>query len=664
MSLSAMSRRRPAYTGQYAFVRGEYAIGDERVPYYAISMTVTEATRYLQLARDLAITGRQPVNFDELFQRAVDEDRATGPIRDYLLGRDTLKFFNSFTVVLLPVDPDNRNAVKETYEDDPSGGPGDRPYEGMDRKTIGPVLIDSLPNQEVGYLRWNTERANAVILDGQHRFLALQNILASPQRGLLSPNKTRIPVLVLVLDHRAGFTPPTAQSSNVLLACRSIFVALNKHAVSVSKARTYLLDDQDLVSVTVRRLIAKELGSDVLSEASLQRIPLALVDWHSDQAKFDQSLYLTTVLSLYETVKTIYPPRRDDTDYEKLEEFVSDVTARVAPPPGLRWDEIELKKKIRAARLEERPFAFAAEEVDAISEAFADGIGQTLVRPLLQLKPYAELRERYAEAGFIGGDHELWLGSDSDTKKAIETRTGENPNTKANEISESVKADNLAFLVVFQRGLLLSAFAADQAREDLKEIWSLDAERFSVLNEWINRTNQRIVPRLKDPGFWIGTGIGPDRTINFTKVGTKGIKSLVLLAALCPMEELRKEASAWASGLPRTEDDAPAWELVNATGISYLDSDRAYTEAGTPELRMAAYQWLAEQFSRISPGRASGGVLAAIIREACMDLRNAVEAHIKKEVRTAGEEIPDRETLKQAAILLGARRLAALASTS
>ncbi|GGP99199.1 DNA sulfur modification protein DndB [Streptomyces mutabilis] len=661
MSLSAMSRRRQAYTGQYAFVRGEYAIGDERVPYYAISMTVTEATRYLQLARDLAITDRQPVNFEELFQRAVDDERAAGPIRTYLLQPGSLKFFNSFTVVLLPVDPGNRNAVMETYEDDPSG-PDDAPYEGMERNTIGPVLIDSLPNQEVGYLRWNTERAHAVILDGQHRFLALRKILDSAQRGLLSPNETRIPVLVLVLDPRAGFTPPTEQSSNVLLACRSIFVALNKHAVSVSKARTYLLDDQDLVSVTVRRLIASELGGDADSEASLKRIPLALVDWHSDQAKFDQSLYLTTVLSLYETVKTIYPPRCDDTDYEKLEEFVRDVTARVDPPAGLRWDEIELKKKIRAARLEERPFAFAPEEVAAISEAFADGIGQNLVRPLLQLKPYAELRERYAAAGFIGGDHELWLGSDNDTKKAIETRTGENPNTKANEISESVKADNLAFLVVFQRGLLLSAFGADQAREDLKEIWSVDSERFSVLNEWINRTNQRIVPKLKDPDFWIGTGIGPDRNINFTKVGTKGIKGLALLATLCPLEELKKEASAWASGLPRTEEDAPAWELVRATSIPYLESDRAYTDAGTPELRMAAYQWLAEQFSRISPGRVAGGVMAAIIREACMDLRKAVEAHIKKEVRATGGESPDRETLRQAAILLGARRLAALAS--
>lgn len=656
-----MSRRRQAYTGQYAFVRGEYAIGDERVPYYAISMTVTEATRYLQLARDLAITDRQPVNFEELFQRAVDEERAAGPIRTYLLQPGSLKFFNSFTVVLLPVDPGNRNAVMEAYEDDPSG-PDDAPYEGLERNAIGPVLIDSLPNQEVGYLRWNTERAHAVILDGQHRFLALRKILDSAQRGLLSPNETRIPVLVLVLDPRAGFTPPAEQSGNVLLACRSIFVALNKHAVSVSKARTYLLDDQDLVSVTVRRLIASELGGDSANETSLQRIPLALVDWHSDQAKFDQSLYLTTVLSLYETVKTIYPPRCDDTDYEKLEEFVRDVTARVDPPSGLRWDEIELKKKIRAARLEERPFAFAPEEVAAISEAFTDGIGQNLVRPLLQLEPYAKLREQYAAAGFIGGDHELWLGSDSDTKKAIETRTGENPNTKANEISESVKSGNLAFLVVFQRGLLLSAFAADQAREDLKEIWSVDSERFSVLDEWINRTNQRIVPNLKDPDFWIGTGVGPDRNINFTKVGTKGIKGLALLSILCPMEDLRKEAATWAGELLRTGDAAPAWELVNSTNISYLESDRAYTDSGTPELRMAAYQWLAEQFSRISPGRVAGGVMAAIIRESCMDLRKAVEAHIKKEVRAAGEEIPDREALKQAAILLGARRLAALAS--
>jgi hypothetical protein len=111
MSLSSLSRRRPAYTDQYSYVRGEYAIGDEKVPYFSISMTIREADQYLRLARELAFSDDEPVNLEELFQRTVDEDRAAGPIATYLRQPGSLKFFNAFTVVLLPVDPDKADTV-------------------------------------------------------------------------------------------------------------------------------------------------------------------------------------------------------------------------------------------------------------------------------------------------------------------------------------------------------------------------------------------------------------------------------------------------------------------------------------------------------------------------------------------------------------------------
>lgn len=85
MSIEVMGRRRPAYTDQYSFVSGEYAIGEEKIPYFSISMTIKEADQFLRLARELAFSDDEPVNLEELFQRAVDEDRATGPIATYLL---------------------------------------------------------------------------------------------------------------------------------------------------------------------------------------------------------------------------------------------------------------------------------------------------------------------------------------------------------------------------------------------------------------------------------------------------------------------------------------------------------------------------------------------------------------------------------------------------
>ncbi|WP_344945802.1 DNA sulfur modification protein DndB [Sphaerisporangium flaviroseum] len=667
MELSSLSRRRHAYTDQYPFVSGEYSVGDEKVPYFSISMTIREADQYLRLARELAFNDREPVNLEELFQRAVDEDRAAGPITTYLLQHGSLKFFNSFTVVLLPVDHDHSSSVTDTYIEDPDP-PEDEPNPGLARRSIGPVQIDDLPNSDIGFIRWSTKRAKAVILDGQHRFLALKKILDSSQASLLRPEETKIPVLLLVLDPRAGFLPPQDQST-VLQACRSIFVALNKHAVPVSKTRTYLLDDQDLISVSMRRLLSSHVGGPLEGAGERAgRIPLALVDWHSDQAKFDRGLYLTSVIGLHETIRQVYPPRRDETDYEGLAEFIGRVSALVSPSSQSRWSELDLRAKVKRAEHDDLPFSFSTEEVSAAADSFARGLGQAIVRPLLRLRPYEELRARYEEAGFIGGSRELWLGFDKSGKQAYEARTGEQPSEEAIAIADTVKAGNLAFAVVFQRGLLLSAVRFDIARSEFKDGWKLSPSRFSVLDAWIDRVNERIVPFLKIVDFWLGAGIGNDRNVNFTKSGANGVKGLVSLAVLCDIEALRHEASllAHSSSLEDhlSDSDKVAWELIVEPKSPYLRDDRFMAEAAPRPMQMAAYKWLAEQYRLISPGPASS-LQVALTREACIDFRNSSRAYIRNELKATGSASPSNADLvMKATLVLAARRLAIVAAQS
>ncbi|MEW1836613.1 DNA sulfur modification protein DndB [Nonomuraea angiospora] len=665
MGLHSLSRRRHAYTDQYSFVSGEYSVGDEKVPYFSISMTIREADQYLRLARELAFNDREPVNLEELFQRTVDEDRAAGPITTYLLQHGSLKFFNSFTVVLLPVDPDHQSSVTDAYIEDPDS-PEEEPNPGLTRRSIGPVQIDDLPNSDIGFIRWSTKRVKAVILDGQHRFLALKKILDSSQASLLRPEETKIPVLLLVLDPRAGFVPPQDQIT-VLQACRSIFVALNKHAVPVSKTRTYLLDDQDLISVSMRRVLSAHVGG-FLESAGEQagRVPLALVDWHSDQAKFDRGLYLSSVIGLHETIRQVYPPRRDETDYDGLAEFIGRVTALVSPSPNSRWSELELRAKVKKAEHDDLPFSFSAEEVSAAADAFAEGVGQAIVRPLLRLRPYEELRESYEQAGFIGGSRELWLGFDKSGKQAYEARTGEQPAAEAISISDEVKASNLAFAVVFQRGLLLSAVRFDIARSEFRESWNLSPSRFAVLDAWIDRVNQRIVPFLEDVDFWLGAGIGNDRNVNFTKSGANGVKGLVSLSVLCPLEQIIREASMLANSSAAkgllSNEDRDAWELITDPKSPYLRDDRVLAEASTQPMQIAMYKWLAEQFRLISPGPASS-LTIGLTREACIDFRNSARSYVRNELKAAGSASQsDRELAMKATLVLGARRLAAIAS--
>ncbi|MEU0626866.1 DNA sulfur modification protein DndB [Streptomyces sp. NPDC005989] len=660
MSLSPLSRRRSAYTDQYSFVNGDYAIGEEKVPYFSISMTIREADQFLRLARELPFNDSEPVNLEELFQRAVDEERATGPIATYLLQPGSLKFFNSFTVVLLPVDPERSGAIVESYVDDPDA-PAEEPNSGLLRRSIGPVQIDELPDSDMGFIRWSTKRARAVILDGQHRFLALKKILDSPQQSLLNPDTTKIPVLLLVLDPRAGFIPARDQG-RVLQACRSIFVALNKHAIAVSKTRTYLLDDQDLVSVSMRRLMTSQLGSaNGDTGEQHDRLPLALVDWHSDQAKFDRGFYLTSILGLHETIRQIYPSRCDESDYDGLVQFISEVSALISPGADSRWSELALRARVKKAEDEALPFIFSAEEVSAAADAFARGVGQAIVRPLRELRPYRELRERYETEGLIGGSLELWLGFDKSGKQAFQARTGNDPSGLARTISDEVKAGDNSFAVVFQRGMLLSAVRFDTARSDFAAEWSVGDGRFSILDSWVERVNIRIIPFLKDVDFWLGIGMKNDRNVNYTKVGTGGIKGFTSLAVLCPIDELQREAFQFVDGVtPSIPEggEALAWKMISDPTSPYLRDDTVMAGATSHARQLVAYRWLATQFRYITRGR-STSVVTGATREACMEFRNAARAYVRNEARAAGTA-PDDDVILQAVLVLGARRLAVI----
>ncbi|MGW3302078.1 DNA sulfur modification protein DndB [Streptomyces rubiginosohelvolus] len=664
MSLSSLSRRRPAYTDQYSYVRGEYAIGDEKVPYFSISMTIREADQYLRLARELAFTDDEPVNLEELFQRTVDEDRSAGPIATYLRQPGSLKFFNAFTVVLLPVDPDKADTVAESYSED-SDAPAEIPDGDLKRTSIGPVQIDNLPGMDIGFIRWSTKRARAVILDGQHRFLALKRILDSPQTNLLKPDTTKIPVLLLVLDERAGFVPARDQD-RLLHACRSIFVALNKHAVAVSKTRTYLLDDQDIVSVSMRRLLTSEVGDGRSGQDSFDRIPLALVDWHSDQAKFDRGLHLASVLGLHETIRQIYPRRCDETDYEGLREYIAKVSALVGPTADSRWSELALRNRVSKCEDDALPFIFSTEEVSAVAEAFASGIGQAIVRPLLQLEPYKRLREGYEAAGLIGGPLELWLGFDKYGKQAFQTRTGNDPSDLARDVAESVKSGDNAFAVIFQRGILLSAIRFDIARSEFAGEWKCESGRFTVLDRWIERMNERIAINLVNPDFWLGTGIKGDRNVNYTKVGANGVKGFVSLAVMCPVEELRENARVFdEAGIPvetLTDSEQLAWKMISDPENPYLRDDRAMADATGDSLQFAAYRWLAGQFGVVGRGRAAN-IVAGVTRAACIEYRNSAKVYVQSELRAAGL-LTDDEVVLQGVLVLGARRLAQIALSS
>lgn len=637
--LSGLTAGAASYTGEYTFVGGEYALGDERVPYFSVAMRVTDAVGHLSLARDLIFDPAQPVRLEELFQRDLDTNRANDEIKEYLRQPNRIKFFNSFTVVLMPIESNDRPIPLTTYPlDDPAAPPA--PHEDtMTLSQVGPIRIRRLTaNADVGYLSWNVDRVKAVIIDGQHRFYALKQLYDDlAYRARLRPATTRIPVLVLVLDERAGFRGATGVPADVTRTCRTIFIDLNKNAESVSRTRQYLLDDRDIAAVAMRHIISQAMGAPVGDPTASDhpRIPLALVDWYSDQAKFDSGLHLSTIVVLYDIVSATIDRRAPDpTDYEAWVEYLGELHDRITSDDTQReWDLQPTLARLDEAEQAAEPFSLTEEEISHVAMRFAESLGQLIVRPLLELRPYADLATAYRAANLLGGSLELWLGHDDLGKAAFQRLTGQLPSTIANRIASEHKGKHsLAFQVVFQKAIIRAAVALDDARGDLVPQWSLPGAptREEFLSTWCRRFDERIAPFLGNADFWRGTGIDISGTINWARPAIFGIAGLMVLCILCPFDELsvapvgpQTELEKRVRAILTRGDDDESRPLLN---------DPLRAQRPIEELLVYS-RWLIIQMSTSRQRRSTG--LQAAIRAASTPYRQQVHKYLEAEARTS-----------------------------
>ena len=233
-----------SYTPEMTFLRGRYRIGPEMLAYYAVTMRVDEAIKVLTLPSDVVLDPLAPIKMEELFQR--DLDRGHGAdIVEFLKAPMEPKFFNAITAVVLPLDPEDGRRFAHSYVSLPNRPPtvDEANFETVD---IGPVRLRCLrANADAGLISWDSRLSRSIIVDGQHRLWALRTLLEEtefPYRHDLA--ETTIPVLIVVLDRAAGFESDAANADSVISVCRSIFIDLNKHAQTVSRARTILLDDR------------------------------------------------------------------------------------------------------------------------------------------------------------------------------------------------------------------------------------------------------------------------------------------------------------------------------------------------------------------------------------------------------------------------------------
>jgi DNA-sulfur modification-associated len=582
------------------YIKGGFQLGKTSVPFFSASLRADHLASLFCLPSQIPFDPGRPIDLEELFQRELNELRVEVDIVPYLRSDVRLKFFNALTVVLLPVDPDNRHRLAQLYpiaEDlAPTPSRGD-----LVSTQVGPVLISHQDGDDsVGLLTWSTDLTVPVVLDGQHRFWAIKTIMNETGGRLRDQlSESYVSVLFLVLDERVGFKPGAEMT--VLGACREIFIDLNKHAQTVPTARLYLLDDRDLAAVAMRSILAPGLdisaGSVPSRIAQTGRLPLAMVDWRSESAKFESGPHITSVLALHDIVKDVadvpnYAPDR----YDEARAVVERIEARFNLEDVAGFNKTAIRADIDAAEAEERPFEIPRDAIKTAGEAFRSSLGRRITEPLVHLAPYAALIGAMTAAGVLGTELEPWVSFNDRERRALLAELGaEDPAPKVAAAWREVKVERypLAFQVVFQKAFLYSLHSMIDWSDHVWKRWQLEGipSVDEFITTWIERFNSTVAPALgttRRASAFYGAGIRFDETIDFRKTKIRVTTGFVSYCMIAPVSE-------------------------------WVQRARANSPVPTADIE----KWLVDSWSEIRPGPRSP--IAGLLSEHGKNWRNSVD---------------------------------------
>ena len=465
-------------TPHFNFLHGSFGDGAWRVPYFAVTVTFAEAAQHLRLPSEIPGGEQIKWDLDALYQRNVDWQRVTRQIAPYLRATDMPQFFNAVTVALLPYGQSERR-ILDSFEASDTWNPPELLGSYSKELSVGPIRLGfwdewETPQDEgfsIGKMIWNIQEIFAVAIDGQHRLAAIKEIVdpTLPNDAISS----RLAVLFLVFDERVGFIAPGKLSIVELL--RKLFIDLNKHAKTVNRARQILLDDRDPCAVSVRALLAPTLEANLDDlQKTPPRLPLGLVDWFTEQAKFDTGPYLTTVLGLDWMVSKVLDTSAisDFTAYNSVIRQFTKLESRLAIYLQNARNRLQELRNVELT-----PFAYSDDDLDEIREAFATVWNKPLCRLFSEFAPYGELISQRISGETLSLDWQEWYRLKEAMKndhfadrptldykhfvRALSTREhpiGEPILEERLEVLVNLKRDyGLAFNVVFQRALVIGA---------------------------------------------------------------------------------------------------------------------------------------------------------------------------------------------------------------
>jgi hypothetical protein len=275
MSFTFSVQKSPAY-GTY----GEFSVGSGssqiRAQYLLTKIRPGQQGHWEnQLASQMApwreIFKIEELSFDELIQRDLDDSRVAHDLIPYLLGEtgQHARFFPPVLAVLVP-KRESRSGIGPRYPAPTTQG---------ETVTFGDLFDfeKAVMNGEVsplGVIRYNPQRSAVVIVDGQHRAMAIlalhRQINKSWGADPFAPYYSHIQVdpetvahielpvcIIFFPDLHEGRLDFKEKGIDLVSVCREIFIVVNRQAKQVSKSRELLLDDEDFAAFMMRRTLTR-----------------------------------------------------------------------------------------------------------------------------------------------------------------------------------------------------------------------------------------------------------------------------------------------------------------------------------------------------------------------------------------------------------------------
>jgi hypothetical protein len=213
----------------------------------------------------------EDLSFDELIQRDLNDSRVAHDLIPYLLGEsgEHARFFPPVLAVLVPKKADGKSGIAHWYPN---------PNDDGERTKYGDLFDFEIHKMNgsptpLGIISYNPQRAGMVIVDGQHRamaVLALHRQLTSswgsdPYAPYYSHVQVRpedvahieLPVCLIYFPEITEGNEDLIKSGvDLTSVCREIFTVVNKQAKEVSKSRALLLDDNDFPAFMMRKTLS------------------------------------------------------------------------------------------------------------------------------------------------------------------------------------------------------------------------------------------------------------------------------------------------------------------------------------------------------------------------------------------------------------------------